>query len=360
VEKGDVMTRKPLTRIISLIAKAAAPATAVATSLAAPLAQAASGDLDPSFADHGRVGPVATLKGSAYAVDALEDSGALFAGGIVERECRFSGWYCWYDYEYVASNFVSALTEDGGLDASYDGAQSGNIEVVDIARQPDGKVVAAGRRLTGFRGYPSHLVVFRLESDGSLDPGFGTDGIVELDAEATTATNMRRARCSSSRTAASWSRGTQMATHRLPPRTERRCRLLVRRRRTLHGCRVWLQQPHCAACLGRLSADDLARRTLPGPGTDGRRGPGPHYGQAGYAKVATGLGGKKTCHSIAAQDDDRLVIAGVDGGRLSRFACWRTARLTRSFSAPESPRASRKPLPWRSPMTARSSSAATA
>jgi len=330
------MTRKPLTRIISLIAKAAAPATAVATSLAAPLAQAASGDLDPSFADHGRVGPVATLKGSAYAVDAMEDGGALFAGSIVERECRFSGWYCWYDYEYVASNFVSALTEDGALDASYDGAQSGNIEVVDIARQPDGKVVAAGRRLTGFRGYPSHLVVFRLESDGSLDPGFGTEGIVELDVDATEAINHGASALlvePDGRIVVAGTHDGDLIVLRLDPNgsldssfadggmftdpghgsNNRIARLAS------GGYRLTVSYEGSCRVLGLTvgGALDLT------------------FGQAGYAKLATGLGGIKTCHSIAAQDDGRLVIAGVDDGKAFAVRLLANGAPDTHFSAPE-------------------------
>jgi len=328
------MKRKPLSTIISLVAKAAAPATAVATSLAAPLAQAASGDLDPSFADHGRLGPVATLKGPAYAVEAPEEGGALFAGGIVERYCH--SWYCWYDLEFVASNFVNALTEEGVIDASYNGAQDGNIEVIDIARQPDGKVLAAGRRLIGPRGNANHLVVFRLETDGSLDPGFGTDGIVELDADATTAVSHRASALlvePDGRILVAGVRDDALIVLRLEPNgavdssfadsglftdpahgyDSRIARL------TSGGYRLTIAHEGSCRVLGLTAggALDLA------------------YGQGGYAKVITGLGAKKTCHSIAAQEDDRLVIAGVDGGQAFAVRLLASGAPDTSFSAPE-------------------------
>src|SRR5262245_23570218 len=165
--------------MISLAAKAAAPATAVATSLTAPLAQAATGDLDPFFADHGRLGPIEELIGSAYSVEALDDGGMVLGGSDIERHC--GGWYCYYDFQLEASNFVSAVTDTGGIDASYHGSLDGNIEVTGIARQPDGKVVAAGRRLDSRNASINHLIVFRLQTDGSLDATFGSSGLVELD-----------------------------------------------------------------------------------------------------------------------------------------------------------------------------------
>ena len=117
--------KKPLVEIISRIARGAAPATAIATSLAAPLAQAASGDLDPSFADHGRLGPITELKGSARSVEALLEGSAFLGGGGVEAHCD---WYwCYYNVDFEASNFVSSVTEQGGLDASYGASPDGNI-----------------------------------------------------------------------------------------------------------------------------------------------------------------------------------------------------------------------------------------
>ena len=174
------MNRKLLAEMIPVLAKGIGTTTAVATGLLAPTAFAASGDLDPDFADHGRFGPLVELKGPAWSLEALDDGEMLLAGGYLEATC---GWYyCWYDFELEASNFVDALTEDGGIDTSYHATVISDVEVFDIARQADGKVVAAGRRVGRHRPSYNKLVVFRLEAEGPLDTGFGNDGIFELDA----------------------------------------------------------------------------------------------------------------------------------------------------------------------------------
>jgi uncharacterized delta-60 repeat protein len=167
------MNRKPLVETISLIAKAAAPVTAVATSLAAPLAHAASGDLDPSFADHGRLAAILGAEGAVYSVEALEDGGAFIGGGDIDHR----GYYCWYYCDFVASSFAEGVAEDGALDSAYHAFELGGIEAFGFARQDDGKVVAAGRWVAPRGQYT--LGVFRLNSDGSLDTGFGTDGSFE-------------------------------------------------------------------------------------------------------------------------------------------------------------------------------------
>jgi len=64
--------KKPLVEMISRIARGAAPATAIVTSLAAPLAQGASGDLDPAFADVGRLSQIPGISGSSVRVDGVD------------------------------------------------------------------------------------------------------------------------------------------------------------------------------------------------------------------------------------------------------------------------------------------------
>jgi uncharacterized delta-60 repeat protein len=174
-EKGAVMKRTPLSEIISLAAKAAAPATAVATSLAASLAQAASGDLDPAFADHGRLAQILGAEGAVYSLEALQEGGALIGGGDVDRH----GYYCWYYCDYEASSFSRRVTDDGAIDPAYEALAIAGIEAYGFARQADGKVVAAGRRVSRRTLTGSELVVFRLAADGSLDDHFGQDGFFD-------------------------------------------------------------------------------------------------------------------------------------------------------------------------------------
>jgi uncharacterized delta-60 repeat protein len=83
---------------------------------------AAPGDLDPAFGDHGRV----------------------------------------------------QLPFDGGLDDWVAGARPA------IVRQPDGRVLVARTDLVGSGWKDSEVAVARLRTDGTLDPEFGTGGVVRL------------------------------------------------------------------------------------------------------------------------------------------------------------------------------------
>ena len=75
------MNRKPLAELIPVLAKGIGSTTAVATGLLAPMALGASGDLDPEFADGGRLGPIPELNGAAWSVEALDGDGVLIGGG---------------------------------------------------------------------------------------------------------------------------------------------------------------------------------------------------------------------------------------------------------------------------------------
>ena len=73
---------------------------------------------------------------------------------------------------------VVRLTAEGDPDPSFagDGIQTVDVgnadDVYGVAVQDDGKVVAVGGGSNGF-------TLFRLDTDGSLDPGFGTGGIAD-------------------------------------------------------------------------------------------------------------------------------------------------------------------------------------
>jgi uncharacterized delta-60 repeat protein len=173
--------KKLLAELIPQIARGATPATAIATSLISSFAQAASGDLDPAFADVGRLSQVPGFDGAAWSVETLEDSAALVGGGDFDAQLSWYCYYYFYDCDIEASNFASRLAADGSIDSAFQAASVPDVEVYDIARQQDGKVVATGRKVTGeFRYQTSTLLVFRLASDGSLDTAFATDGLFEL------------------------------------------------------------------------------------------------------------------------------------------------------------------------------------
>ena len=305
------MKKEAFAELVAEIARRTAPATAVATSLVAPFAQAASGDLDPSFSDHGRLGPIAEIEGPALSIAPLEDGGALLAGGHVDLVCR--SWYCFYDYELEASNFVDAFTPEGAISAAFEAAHVAGVEVLGIARQADGKVVAAGRRVGMFNAYYQKLVVFRLEADGPLDASFGNEGIVELD-EATFGTQNKADAMlldPDGRIVVAGARDDALIVLRLNPdgslddsfgdggtRTSpgHAYDAVSRVARTASGgYRVTTADGNSCRVLG-LTAGGAIDTT---------------YGDAGYAAVAADLGGAIVCHSIAIQPDDRLLVTGA-------------------------------------------------
>ena len=176
--------KKPLVELVSRIAREAAPATAIVTSLIAPLAQGASGDLDPAFADIGRLSQIPGLDGEAWSVVALDDGDTLIGGG--DLDIKFD-WFCYYDSEgcdLEATNFAGRLTPEGTLDPAFAAVNVSDVEVFGIARQEDGKVVAVGRKVSGSaRHSDSKLLVFRLSSDGTLDTAFAEDALFELSSD---------------------------------------------------------------------------------------------------------------------------------------------------------------------------------
>lgn len=176
------MNKKPIAELISRAARAAAPAAAVATSLASALAQAASGDLDPAFADGGRLNPVGEAGGTAWSVESLDD-GSFFVGG---GDITYS-WGCYYDWDCTvsASSFATHVAEDGASDPGFISAGAEHVQAFAIARQADGKIVAAGRkvdRMIHFH-FASGFAVFRLAADGSLDTSFASAGLFQLSGD---------------------------------------------------------------------------------------------------------------------------------------------------------------------------------
>lgn len=144
---------------------------AAAGVLAAAL-PAARGDLDPTFGSGGKVTTDfgGSEIGSAVAVQ--RDGRVVVAGGRADSE---------------SDDFVLArYTAKGVLDRSFDG--DGKVETdfdggldaaSDVAIQPDGKIVAAGRSLFGeAEADGADLALARYNRDGSLDESFGEGGTV--------------------------------------------------------------------------------------------------------------------------------------------------------------------------------------
>ena len=316
--------KKPLVEMISRIARGAAPATAIVTSLAAPLAQGASGDLDPAFADVGRLSQIPGLDGAAWSVVALEEGNALFGGGDFKVEYD---WFCYYDSDgcdLEASNFAGRLTREGSIDATFAAADVADVEVLGLARQADGKVVAAGRKVTGTsRQFQRQLLVFRLASDGSLDTAFAEDGLFVLpddyglvhEAQAVALQPNGRIVVAGVREIAS---GDAVVSELIVLRLRPDGRLdgsfgnagVYVGPAVPYGNTIRLART--AAGTYRIAAVTDAGCAVIGLTAAGA--PDETFGSAGVAPVESAPGEPVYCESIAAQDDGRLLVAGNAAG----------------------------------------------
>jgi uncharacterized delta-60 repeat protein len=165
--------KSPLAQAIHALLREMGPTAAVATGLMSASALGAPGDLDPAFGDVGRVSSALDFAGPAWSLLPLDGGGSVFAGG---EHC--DGFYCYY-YD---DGFVGTLSGAGSLDSHVTAALLAQTQVLDITRQPDGKVIAVGRTSSNQHtpSYSVSLTVFRLDPGGDLDPTFGDGGIVHV------------------------------------------------------------------------------------------------------------------------------------------------------------------------------------
>ena len=142
----------------------------VATSVVmTPLAAAAGGHLDPSFGTDDRA--ISHGAGSGTSV-ALQTDGKIVVGGGLEDEAR------------NLHSAVARYETDGSLDTSFgtDGVVvtpfrtgTGCWDVANaVVIQADGKIVTAGLSYCA----RALFALARYDTDGNLDPSFGTDGKV--------------------------------------------------------------------------------------------------------------------------------------------------------------------------------------
>ncbi len=152
----------------------------LAAVLAAP-AQAAPGDLDPSFGSDGRVAVPALGSFTPRAVAIDRADRIVVAGyrcdGNEDGTCLDGG---------DTSFRVARLTPDGGLDPEFgDGGivtttvGSGRSQALDVLVQADGRIVAAG---VARRGGRDVFALVRYTVGGAVDPSFGSNGIALLSA----------------------------------------------------------------------------------------------------------------------------------------------------------------------------------
>ena len=89
----------------------------------------------------------------------------------------------YYDSYYYDTLFVTGFAErlsgSGSIDQTFAALTLAQTEVFDLAVQEDGKAIGVGRT---FQDTPEAFVltIFRLVSDGTLDPTFGAGGLVRV------------------------------------------------------------------------------------------------------------------------------------------------------------------------------------
>lgn len=145
------------------------------SSNAMPPVHAAGGDLDLTFGSGGKVFTDFFGSRDELRAMALQTDGKIVLTGIVQRSDDFS-----------TSDFgLARYNPDGSLDSTFG---SGGKVVTDftgsfdeansVAIQTDGKIVVAGEALfnSGF-----HVAIARYNSNGSLDPTFGTGGKASVE-----------------------------------------------------------------------------------------------------------------------------------------------------------------------------------
>lgn len=127
---------------------------------------------DPAFDGDGQVTTRITgIADEAHAVVVRGDGRILLAGASSDGS--------------LGGFALVRYLPNGALDASFDhdgmlryGVPSGHLDARAAALQPNGKIVVAGTLYAA----GSDIALMRLQADGSLDPAYGGDGFIALDA----------------------------------------------------------------------------------------------------------------------------------------------------------------------------------
>jgi uncharacterized delta-60 repeat protein len=145
---------------------------ALAGLLAPVMAFGGAGDLDPSFGANGIVQTTLTSGEDRANAAALQPDGKIIAaGGYFPTSSTVD----FAVVRYLPNGLLDPAFGTGGFvhtDVPYE------AEVSSVALQADGKIVAVGATYDG-TGY--HMVLARYDASGTLDPTFGSGGIVLTD-----------------------------------------------------------------------------------------------------------------------------------------------------------------------------------
>ena len=171
------MNRKPLAELIPVLAKSIGSTTAVATGLLAPVALGASGDLDPEFADGGRLGPIPELNGA----------GVVGRGARRRRHThrrRRQRRVLLLLVRMRPTCFRTSRAYSPRTAGSTRHSRAGDQRCRSPRCRPAGGRAGSsrsGRKSRWTLDYTAGRVQAR--ADGSLDTGFGASGIFELAAD---------------------------------------------------------------------------------------------------------------------------------------------------------------------------------
>jgi uncharacterized delta-60 repeat protein len=137
----------------------------------------AGGALDPTFGTGGQViTDLGTSAGQLVAAVAVLPGGGILVAGNVRRLA--TGGAIIADFlllRYTAAGTLDPGFGSGGVVVTDLG--SGSERAADVAVQPDGRILLAGSAGSGF----SDFAILRYTAAGVLDPTFGTGGVVRTD-----------------------------------------------------------------------------------------------------------------------------------------------------------------------------------
>ena len=130
-------------------------------------AMAQAGKLDPTF---GVAGVFTNSLGTLLTVAAVESDGKIVVGGEISPEAAVVRLN-------TNGTLDSTFGTGGAVSISFPGDDFGGAQVIGLAIQSDGKIVAA---ISNFQqGFGPLFILARLNVNGSLDTTFGSGGIVE-------------------------------------------------------------------------------------------------------------------------------------------------------------------------------------
>lgn len=135
---------------------------------------AAPGDLDPAFGSGGKVQTLINTEDRVYAME-LQPDGKIIVGG---RTRIGAGRFDFALARYNADGTLDSTFGSGGMQiTALNASGAPDDEIYGVAIQPDGKILAVGAAVTT-GGALAFTGIVRYQTNGILDPTFGTNGIV--------------------------------------------------------------------------------------------------------------------------------------------------------------------------------------